>query len=98
MVRAAAAVTAVRFGRVTTATAATLAPTDDHATWTVAVAPSVVVARRLTPGAWLEVELGASVLTTVPVFGVTGPSGFAEVGRPWRIEPTLAARVVVGAR
>lgn len=91
-----ASASAVRFGRATTATAATLTATDDRATWTAALAPTLGAARRLGAGAWLELDLGASVLTTVPVFGVEGDAGFVEVARPWRIEPTIGLRVRVG--
>ncbi|MBK9032993.1 MAG: hypothetical protein IPL61_17265 [Myxococcales bacterium] len=95
-VTATTAVSAVRFGRATTATAGALTATDDRATWTAAIAPTLGAARRLGAGAWLELELGATALTTVPVFGVTGAVGFVEVGRPWRIEPTVGLRVRVG--
>ena len=90
------AVAAARFDRTTIAAGGGLAPTADRARWSLAITPAVRIARRLGRGAALEVAAGATALTAVPVFDVAGPSGTAEVGRLWPVEPGVTVQLVVG--
>ncbi len=84
-----------RFARTTTATGATIDPTDDRATWTPTATPAIRVARRLARGAWIELSLGADLVARAPEFGIATPSGFTTIGRLWPVEPNAGLGVVV---
>ena len=81
---------AARFPRDTTAAESGFTPTASESPWSPVIAPSIRVARRLTPAFWLTFSVGADFLLRPPEFVVATDAGLQRVSALRTVEPRAA--------
>ena len=78
---------AIRYSRTTVLTSAPLEPTAPTATWAPAVMPGARLARRVGPGAWLELAVAVDLVAGAPEFGVESGGMFTVHTHLWPAQP-----------
>jgi len=84
-----------RFPRTTTTTSPGLEPTAGAVIWTPIATPAVRLSRRIAPGTWVAVTLGADLVARPPQFGVASGEGFVPVATLWSVQPHAGIGIVV---
>jgi len=84
-----------RFGRTTLVTSEDLVATPGTTTWGPTAGPAARIARRVVPGAWIELAIGIDLIAQAPEFGVGSGETFMVHTRLRPAQPHAGLGLVV---